>query len=1011
MGEFLELKILLRNEIQPRNVRLTPTDLVSVCISNLVNAAKLDASLKWTLFNPDPSVALNQQYLDPTRVIQSYRFRTHHLLELREAPLNIRAFFATRNSNLMSSLTGPVHMALDRHSEFVFNIRRFQQAITQLVPNEEYTFAMIEMHKNNKFRALWINANTSPEMNGLRDNDMLLLWPLSLFEKKSAESLKDPLIAGTVKLTKQENASAAHKRFVLIKFNIMFYYENSKSDKPKGVINLEHYMLSPITVEKKQHVFRFEKVTLSFAPRPKLYTFVFDDAAIAQQWYKVMLFECSNRMVGTKLPPPRLDLPDIKLPPLLKKIPPPLQQPVPFPVEDIARPDIPPGGAQLQRQQASGTSMQASGSVSQPSGAPGSGPPPSRNNAAPGAARTLPGTQARPAQMPPARAGAPGRAATLPSSPAAGAFSPPARRRPPPAAAAAAAGLPPPTATRRPPPAAASAPGSPAGSKQYGALPPEEALDDASSGNALPPPMSSSKPSASDGQYGDVPPALSAQMMASASNQSISSVGNHSTTSNQSNQSLSGAAPSSSHDSHRSDGSDPPVPPEPIEAGGEYAAIPTAALMGTDIMSQLGNTLNKSPSPSGLPPMPGAVNPPPSSPLPPPMNRNDSGTPPRAPGSPAASRRPPPSTSRSGPGRRSNRRMTMAPVRSGSNSFSPMAAPRREGSLDDSSLPRSSNSSIPAFDRSQSSRNFTKGPPPSPGRSRTHVFQNRGAAARRGGRGPSRNDGNGRGPPPALGSRTSSTRSELASPTPNDAPSPQGLPPPLNNSQSTPPPQGLPPPMAASGRSALPPPMRGAPPSSLPPPMASPGDSPNNNTDNNSNNNNSSNSNNNTSDASPPPSNNALPPPMRSPPQMRSPPRRMSNDGRQASARRGAPAPFAQRGPPPAGRRGAPAGLSASQRGPPPTAQRPPALRSSTSSMPPPSPAAPPAAAAAAGADVVTAVYAYNAPNATNDKGERAISFEKGDSISLTERRGDGWGVGKNLRTGVSGLVPMHYTK
>jgi hypothetical protein len=75
------------------------------------------------------------------------------------------------------------------------------------VPDEEYTFAMIEVHKNSKFRALWLNANTSPEMNGLRDNDMLLLWPLSLFEKKPAESLKDPLIAGTVKLTKQENGT------------------------------------------------------------------------------------------------------------------------------------------------------------------------------------------------------------------------------------------------------------------------------------------------------------------------------------------------------------------------------------------------------------------------------------------------------------------------------------------------------------------------------------------------------------------------------------------------------------------------------------------------------------------------------------------------------------------------------------------------------------------------------------------------------------------------------------
>lgn len=156
----------------------------------------------------------------------AYGFRSGQLLELRHAPIVVDVFHSNRNSNLLASLQGPTQMLLDRHSEFVFNIRRFKQAIKSLNPDDEYTFALIEKLPKDKFRALWVNANTTPEMNGMRNDAMLLLWPLSIFETKSADSLKDPLIAGPVKMTKQENVGAAHKRFVLIKFNILFYFEN-----------------------------------------------------------------------------------------------------------------------------------------------------------------------------------------------------------------------------------------------------------------------------------------------------------------------------------------------------------------------------------------------------------------------------------------------------------------------------------------------------------------------------------------------------------------------------------------------------------------------------------------------------------------------------------------------------------------------------------------------------------------------------------------------------------------
>jgi hypothetical protein len=287
-------------------------------------------------------VDLDLQYLDANQPLKLYAFRAAQQVELRLAPITVDVFHANRNSNQMNALVGPVSMRVDRHSEFVFNVRRFKQAVKSLNPDDEYTFALIEQLPKDKFRALWINANTSPEMNHLVTGSRLLLWPLSIFETKSAESLKEPLIAGNVKMTKQENLGAAHKRFVLVKFNIMFYFEHNKSKEPKGVVNLEHYMLSPIEQPKKKlYVFRLEKVALSFAPRPKLYQFTFDDLALAQQWHRALIGECANRMAGTKLPPPRIEIDEVKLPPLLKKLPPPLDVPTNFPVENIDAPSTP----------------------------------------------------------------------------------------------------------------------------------------------------------------------------------------------------------------------------------------------------------------------------------------------------------------------------------------------------------------------------------------------------------------------------------------------------------------------------------------------------------------------------------------------------------------------------------------------------------------------------------------------------------------------------------------------
>lgn len=54
-------------------------------------------------------------------------------------------------------------------------------------------------------------------------------------------------------------------------------------------------MLSPLEQQKKKlWVFRFEKVALSFAARPRLYTFVFEDLKVAEQWHRVMLGECES---------------------------------------------------------------------------------------------------------------------------------------------------------------------------------------------------------------------------------------------------------------------------------------------------------------------------------------------------------------------------------------------------------------------------------------------------------------------------------------------------------------------------------------------------------------------------------------------------------------------------------------------------------------------------------------------------------------------------------------------
>jgi hypothetical protein len=56
------------------------------------------------------------------------------------------------------------------------------------------------------------------------------------------------------------------------------------------------------------------------------------------------------------------------------------------------------------------------------------------------------------------------------------------------------------------------------------------------------------------------------------------------------------------------------------------------------------------------------------------------------------------------------------------------------------------------------------------------------------------------------------------------------------------------------------------------------------------------------------------------------------------------------------------------------------------------------------------ALYAYEAPNATNDRGEYAISFGQGERLVLSERREDGWYKGRN-EAGQEGLIPGLYCK
>jgi hypothetical protein len=203
-----------------------------------------------------------------------------------------------------------------------------------------------------KFRALWINANTSPEMNHLKTG-----WPPAALAALDLHEVQVGRVAQGAAHCRQcqdDQAGERRRRPQALRARQVQHHVllcQPKSKEPKGVVNLEHYMLSPIEQPKKKlYVFRFEKVALSFAPRPKLYTFTFDDLELAQQWHRALIGECANRMGGTKLPPPRIEIDDVNLPPLFKKLPPPIDVPASFPVQDIdapLSPYVPPvmGGA------------------------------------------------------------------------------------------------------------------------------------------------------------------------------------------------------------------------------------------------------------------------------------------------------------------------------------------------------------------------------------------------------------------------------------------------------------------------------------------------------------------------------------------------------------------------------------------------------------------------------------------------------------------------------------------
>jgi hypothetical protein len=753
--------------------------------------------------------------------------------------------------------------------------------------DHEYTFALVEAQAKDKFRALWINANTTPEMNHLKSGGRLLLWPLSIFEGKSADSLKEPLIAGNVKMTKQENVGAAHKRFVLVKFNIMFYFVNQKAKEPKGVVNLEHYMLSPIEQPKKKlYVFRFEKVALSFAPRPKLYTFTFDDLELAQQWHRALIGECANRMGGTKLPPPRIEIDDVNLPPLFKKLPPPIDIPASFPVQDIDAP-LSPYVAPVLGTNADNSMMAAS------------------DHRASVMFASAPQVSAASSGMPPPMGG--------PGGPA------PGTGMPPPIAGGPAA---PPGGGMPPPMAAGLGGGSSANNVGAFARSPMRAAPGGPPGGGMPPPVAGGMP----------PPVVAGGMPPPVAGVS---------------------------------GMPPPIAggmPPPIAGAGGPPAPGRVPMRGGGAPPPMNTGMPRRDSPTRMP-MPGGGGPP---------NLSTSGSLPPPIGAPAGAGVMPPPVGSGGPP--IARRMR---GREGAGAPAGFRAPAAAGR------------GPPPFPGMASSNDNILPPPPGGDEQSTSTGSIPDALmGGGGGSGGGTSDGESPSPVSPPGSaplvprRTSTTQDDNYAPIPHPAaddgsggsgssPAPP-VAPRVGGSLTYSPRTGHRPDVSSRGMA----PVRRANVQTMPAPRGS----------------------------TPPP---ALRASARAPP-ARDPTRRAMSMAISTDI----PPPEPDNGgggggsalPPPIGGGGNGAL-------PPPigggNSALPPPIGGGGGGLPPPLGARP---AAVPKADVVVALYAYDAPNATNDRGEYAISFGQGERLVLSERRDDGWYKGRN-EAGQEGLIPGLYCK
>ncbi|KAL6066863.1 Rho GTPase activating protein 24 [Balamuthia mandrillaris] len=306
-----------------RKMRFNGSWMVQQAIAVFAKENKIREPEMYSFYVPGADERTLGVWLSMNSTLGEHNLRNLDIIELKKHPYIICFGLwtdlgdTTPPWSVPKAFTGQLPSQLRIEMDFSDSLRHLVPVLQELLPlkkGEEYIFQYL-FNEDGVTKRKFLNINTSLVDQGIEPKSLLLLTAVSLFTKRTINSLPEGLKSGF--LTKQSikagTLTPLKKRWFVLEDNLLYYWAAKNeggslvlsrdslklrhlANAPSGIIALEYCTISELHTDEKGG-FTFElhsKAADSFSGKQYTYILSDENEANVREWMKFLRYKCAN---------------------------------------------------------------------------------------------------------------------------------------------------------------------------------------------------------------------------------------------------------------------------------------------------------------------------------------------------------------------------------------------------------------------------------------------------------------------------------------------------------------------------------------------------------------------------------------------------------------------------------------------------------------------------------------------------------------------------------------------